>query len=870
MVNKSLIGIVLAYIAGIILAYWFNFPYQVTGSLALVTFLLCLLSLYFRYFRPGWVVFYPKLLLLNTLLLRLKRFRLVLVLFYLAVVLAGGAYTDYRIKSIPGRLTPFINTGQTITVKGSIDSDIEARTNRIIFNLAAESIENEEGNYPVKGQIQVVYAPADFLAEPEEFKFQYRDEIEIKGSVYQPSEVTVPGVFDSRKYLQQQGVAGQIYVRDLSRITPIARDYRTGYFFNRTIISLRHKILTVISRSLPEPEASILAGILLGIRTTLPAGIKDAFTNAGVIHVMAVSGSNIGFLVIIFLWFFRRVFVPQKIAALITIIIIFIFTFITGAPPSAMRAAVMATFALVAVILDRDKNFYHSLAIACLVVLLIDPLDLFNVGFQLSFGATLGILYLTPKIQQILTFKPRWLVNIIPYFSTKILSGLPRSPAIERLRGLNPGNFSNSSGQARLNPSGFNRSALQANFADTKFGIIAMSMAAQIGVFPLCIYYFNKVSLIGVLTNIAVIPAVGIIMTIGFITFAVSFLGSIPVMVISWLNGLLIDGLVEIIKFSASLPYAYVHLGTPSFLFIAIFFLFAGWLGQLKTLKQVKVFALVLALVIVTSFSVSRMIKNDLLTVTFLDVGQGEAIFLEFPDHSNMLVDGGGTLNSNFNIGERVLLPFLWHKGVSKVDRLVLTHPHYNHLDGLLEVLKSMPVRQVFTNGENYNSSEYEQFLELIAEKHIPLEILKAPLDKDLSRSVNWQVLNPVQLEEDGADMSIDNNSLVSRFSYGSFSLLLTGDIGAGIQDSLSAQNIKSTILEMPGHGRVEKSQRFFLKVSPACVIISAKSPVKNGIKDLANSSVYSTADYGTIILTTDGKKSYIKSTKKDLPTIAF
>ncbi|MFH1238555.1 MAG: DNA internalization-related competence protein ComEC/Rec2, partial [bacterium] len=701
--------------------------------------------------------------------------------------------------------TPFINTGETITIKGPIDSDIDARTNRIIFSLAAESIENEEGSPPVNGQIQVVYAPADFLTALNDFKFQYRDEIEVKGSLYQPSEVTVPGVFDSRKYLRQQGVAGQIYVRDISRITKVTGYYRPGNFFNRAIIFLRHKILTVISQSLGEPAASILAGILLGIRTTLPRDIQDAFTNAGVIHVMAVSGSNVGFLLIIFLWFFRRIFVPQKIAALVTIAVIFIFTFITGAPPSAMRAAVMATFALVAVILDRDKNFYHSLAIACLVVLLINPLDLFNVGFQLSFAATLGILYLTPKLQQILTFKPRWLVNII-----------------------------------------------------------AVSTAAQIGVFPLCVYYFNKVSLIGVLTNIVVIPAVGIIMTIGFITFAVSFLGSIPVALLSWVNGLLIDGLVEVIKFSAALPYAYIRLGMPSFLFIGIFYFFTGWLGQLKTIGQAKVFGLVLAAMILISFSVPRLVKNDKLTVTFLDVGQGEVIFLEFPDKTNMLVDGGGSLNSNFNIGERVILPFLWYKGVGKIDRMVLTHPHYNHLDGLVEVLKSMPVQQVFINGENYNSSEYRQFLKLIAEKHIPLEITKAPVNKDLGEGVSWQILSPAQLEEnDGSAKAIDNNSLVSRLTYRSFSLLLPGDIGEGVQDDLSRQNIKSTVLEMPGHGRVEKSQRFLLKVEPACVIISTKSPAKNGMGNTANIPVYSTAESGTIILTTDGEKYRIRGTKK-------
>ncbi len=779
--NKSLIGIVVAYITGIISAYFFNFPYKEMGLLAIFVFLLSLF------------------------LFERKRFLLGLIIFYLAVILTGIGYYEYRARCSSSLISPFLNTKKEVIIRGTIKSDIDIRPDRRIFLLKSESIQDSKGSHLVKGKLQVTYAPGDFSSRLDDFPFQYRDTVEMKGRIYLSRDITVPGVFDYRKYLQRQGISGLVFVRDADKITKIGHNYRALDFFNRSVIAIRYRLSKVISQSLPEPEASVLSGILLGRRKAVPLEIQDAFSDTGMMHMLAVSGLHVGLVAAIFLLFFRRIYIPHKTGALLTIAVVFIYAFITGARPSAMRAAIMAGVALVAFVLERDKNFYNSLAIACLFILIVNPLDLFNVGFQLSFSATLAILYFAPKIQKILPLKPQWLFNII-----------------------------------------------------------AVTTSAQIGVIPIVACYFNKVSLVGILSNIIIIPFVGIIVGIGLFTFFVSFLGIFFVQVLGFVNGLLISGMVGIIKFFSGLPYAFVYVCTPSIIFMGSYYIFAGWIGQLKSFKDFKKFGFVLLITLVIWFSYSKLARSDKLSVTFLDVGQGDAVFLEFPDRSNMLIDGGGTLSSNFSIGERIILPFLWHKRVPKINRMVLTHPHYNHLDGLLDVLKYFKVGKVFINGQNYISGEYREFLDIIEKKHIPMEILRASVEMTIGNDIVWKVLNPLDLDKSDTDRAIDNNSIVSRFIYGDFSMLFTGDIREEIQNELARQAIRSTVLQVPNHAKGKISQRFLLKVNPECVIISAETYGENALGDLRNSAIYSTSSCGTIVLATDGQTYHISTVKEN------
>ncbi len=775
--NKSLIGIVIAYITGIILAYFLDFPYKEMFMMAIITLLL---SLFF---------------------FKRKKFKSALVIFYLTMLLAGTVYSEYRANSCSKFITPFLNNTEEVTLRGTIKSDIDIRPNKYMFSLECENIEDNKGLHPIKGKVQVIYTGGEGSLNLDDFPFRYRDAVEVKGILQLPPETTVPGVFDYRKYLQRQGISGLIFVRDIDKITTVEQKGGPGNFLNCYFISIRHKLFRIITCSLPQPQASILFGILLGGHTGVPSDIQEAFINTGVMHILAVSGFNIGVIAGFFLLFFKRIYLPHKIAAFITIAIVFIYTLITGAQPSAMRAAVMATFALGAFILERDKNFYQSLALTCLVILLVNPLDLLDVGFQLSFSATLAILYFTPRIQALLKFLPRWLVNSI-----------------------------------------------------------AVTTAAQIGIIPIIAYYFNKISLAGMVANIIVIPLVAVITVTGFLTFFVSFLGMFFLQIWGWMNGLLITGMVEIVKLFTQLPYAFIYIPTPSFIFIGSYYFFAGWLGWLNRVSQIRKFGIVILSVVLLWFSFSGLIKSRQLTVTFLDVGQGDAIFLEFPDRTNMLIDGGGSLNSNFNIGERIVAPFLWHKRIIKIDRLVLTHPHYNHLNGLLGVLTCFSVGKVIINGQDYATSEYIEFLDIIKQKHIPLEILRAPCKVTLDKDIIWEVLNPPMLNNDNSDIAIDNNSIVSRVIYGSFSILFTGDIRKEIQEKLSLKDIKSTILQIPHHAKNELSQRFLLKVAPECVIISAKKYRENVLKELGDFNIYSTNLYGTIVITTDGEKYRLRT----------
>ncbi|MFH1784144.1 MAG: DNA internalization-related competence protein ComEC/Rec2, partial [bacterium] len=765
--SKLLVIVSIAYIIGIIISSAFNLPFAQVGILCLFVFL--------------WSVFS----------LKNKKLHTGLALLYFAAVLAGSSHYAYRSNSVSKNIGTFLNTNDEVLIDGTIHSDIEFLPSGMTFALESESIEDNSGVHIVKSKIKVNYISRDQAG----LDINYNDRVKVKGRLYFPGEVTVPGVFDYGMYLRNKGFASIVSVRDSESITKIGYEKGLSSFFARSIISIRRSFQKFISESVSEEQASLLSGILLGMRKNISAGIQDAFSNSGMMHVLAVSGLHVGLVGAFCFMLLKRLYVPHKIGAAVAIVLVFVYAFVTGGRPSAMRAALMVAFGLSAFILERDKNFYHSLALACLVILVLNPMNLFDVGFQLSFVATLSILYFTPKITEILKFKPRWLA-----------------------------------------------------------GTIGVTVAAYIGVMPITAYYFNKVSLIGLVANILVVPLVGIIVGTGFVSFLLSLLSSFLLPVSGFVMGMLADALLFLIKFFSSLPYAFLHVSTPGILFLVSYYIFAIWLGQIKSFDMFKRYAGVLLVVLIGWSVYANVAGDDRLRVTFIDVGQGDAIFLEFPDKSNMLIDGGGSLNDSFRIGERVVVPFLWHRRVRRIDRLVLSHPHYNHLKGLLDVMEYFPVKEVFIGNSSYPSGDYRRFLRMIKDKEIPLMIVNSPVSYEIGNRIEWSILNPVGTSKVDDDADVDNNSIVSRFKYKDFSLLLTGDIREGVQIRLARENTGVSVLQIPRHGKNPLNQRFLLKIHPAYAIISSKLYGEHELHNFRNSAIYSTCNDGTIVVSSDGK----------------
>ncbi len=673
---------------------------------------------------------------------------------------------------------------------GVVVSIPKRSSEKIDFVLVCERLTAGKSEIIVTGKTQV------FLYASEPIPINYGDRLNICGRLSSPPASTNPGVFDYKKYLSYRSIYSVFSVYRSEDIK-ILKEGNISIF--RSVISkIRKKIDSVIKSTLPQLESSILAGVMLGERGGLPREIQKMFAEAGVLHTLAVSGLHVGLVLFIFYSFFRIMGIPKRITYFLTIMVVIIYAQVAGGRPSAIRASIMATCGLVAVLLERDKHLYNSLALAALIILLVNPFTLFDVGFRLSFVATLGILYLTPLFLDYFRLgKPRKLI-------TYILTSL------------------------------------------------AVSGGALVGVYPIIAFYFNKISLIALISNILVVPQVAVIIALGFASSILGFFSLGLALLINTINRIFIIILFRCIGFFASLPFSFKYVVSPSLIFLLTYYLFFIFLPRMKTSRFARRIILFFPLIFLFSITGKKLFPANNLLVTFLDVGQGDAIHLRFPDRRDILIDGGGT-TGKFNIGEKVIIPYLLRNGISELDAIFLTHPHYNHIGSLIPVMKKFKVKRVYYNGQNYDDDLTYEFLQVIGDKKIPLKHMTCG-EKVEYDGVRLCILNPKAMRE-----SIDSNSLAIKLSYGDFGILFTGDIDYHIQEELSRKEIESDVLQIPNHGKGPVSPKFLYKVTPKYGIISGKFQVKELAEKYGNIRFFSTSENGAIVIKTDGKSWEIK-----------
>jgi len=331
-----------------------------------------------------------------------------------------------------------------------------------------------------------------------------------------------------------------------------------------------------------------------------------------------------------------------------------------------MRAAIMFSILIIGKMIDRNRNVFNSLFFAALIILLINPLTLYDSGFLLSFFVTFFIIYLVPVIRSIFSSKIRWLDNAL-----------------------------------------------------------SLSFAAWLGLFPLSAYFFNKVSIISIIANIFVIPLAGVVVILGFFTFFIGLLSIQLAGVTAFIGYWLLRLMVLTVKGFSSLPFSFFYIGQPSIIMIVIYYLlliiFVETCFKLKYFKKFRGKVAVVILVTLFSIILVNMIflENDL-KVHYINVGEGDCIFIQTPNHFNILIDGGGSPRSEFDVGENILIPYLRRIGVRDIDVLMLSHPHLDHLEGLLPVMKEFNIDMVMDNRSSCDIPEYKEFLSIIDEKEIP------------------------------------------------------------------------------------------------------------------------------------------------------
>ena len=610
---------------------------------------------------------------------------------------------------------------------------------------------------------------------------RYGMNVALAGMLTPLSDERNPGEFSQKQYLEANGISMSLFVRSHLRLM-VLDSVGGAWPVRQIVLPARQYILSSIDRDVGGEEGEFLKGLLIGVRTGMGPAVRQAFMNAGVTHVLAVSGSNVAVVVAFLFFLFEFLRLPKSLRLLATSIAVLFYMVLTGSQPPVVRATVMALVFMLGGIVQRKSNAFNALGLSALIILCIDSRQLFDVGFQLSFGAVLSIVYLYPIAN-------RW-ISVIP--GTTLVHRL----AVWLLR------------------------------------VCALSLVATLGTLPLTAIYFGRVSLVGVAANLFVIPAVSVSVILGSVSAVVGVISHWAASAYQAVNWLVLRVTLAVISMCGNASFAYADTSRfrlldalPFYAALALIFHFPS---RVLMKRLVIIFLLACNIAVYYPESAAYAQVTGKLRLSFIDVGEGDAILAEFPGGATMLVDAGPR-TFGLDAGERVVAPFLKRRGVSTIDLFVASHPHSDHVGGLSYILNHFPVRRIIDVGAQFRSVLQEQCGEAAAGRPVEFDSVCAGQQLPGLSGVRVYVLSPFPQNTNdhhrAGSPSTANTSLVLKLQYGNVSILLTGDAERKEErEMLDAYGgfLKSSVLKVGHNGSSTSSTEDFLAaVQPSAAVIS-------------------------------------------------
>ena len=525
-----------------------------------------------------------------------------------------------------------------LSLEGVISGPVEERSDRRIFRLNVDSLWSEERGFAVRGHARIVWY--DTLTA-----LRQGDRVVVKGMLRRPAGAHNPGDFDYRAWLASQGIHTQLSAAGGSRLLLLDRD-RDPLLQRWLIRPVCEHILATLAGGLEGEKRALLSALLIGVRSGIDDELRQEFSRVGVVHVLAVSGLHVGFVLAALLLFINLLRIPHRARLPLLLAALYLYVLITGSAPPVVRAAVTAALLLAAPLLQRRFDPVNAVALAAMIILLFNPLDLFGAGFQLSFAATLGILLIYRRLENWISGRwPQWRQWSHPW----------------------------------------RKGALR---------LLMVSLAAQIATLPLTAWYFNILPLWGLAANLAVVPLVSLIVTIGFIAVLFALLSPWAGFVFLQADWLLLSLLTGIVRGTAALPASALEVPTPTLPIVAIYYM--GVAILLSWPKRRAVLAWSLALLVTANLWIwpAALRPHKGMRVIFFDVGQGDAALISFPNGVHYLIDSGEA-NERFDCGESLLLPWLRRNNIRCIDLAFITHSHSDHAGGVQTLLRQGRIRSL-------------------------------------------------------------------------------------------------------------------------------------------------------------------------------
>ena len=640
-----------------------------------------------------------------------------------------------------------------------------------------------------------------------------------------------PGQPDRRAALAVQGIEAR-----LSLVPGTFRPIRSAQAESMLtrLARWRDKLRSMMLQSMPNQDAALIMGMLFGGYDGIERQTVRDFATTGIVHILSVSGAHIALLASVVFWLTGRLGVNDRCSALLAALAMLGYGFLSGFSAPVIRSVIMGLICVAALAMERRASAKRALALAVLGMLVYEPRNLFDISFQLSIGCTAGLLYLQPVLLG-------WMKGVV------------------------------------------RESIAQA---------LAATLAAQLAVIPFIAWYFGTFPLISLLANLLVAPLLEAVIILGLFA-AVLAGGSEPMAQFIFVGISLLLGLgVELNRFLCRVPGGTLSLpaiGTMGSVFYYAVLLWGCGLGEKWGISPASFgrcssrypyltigFGVMLVGVIAWF-----CLSPGPLQVHFIDVGQGDATLIITPHRRAVLVDTGGALGAqnDFDVGERVVAPYLRHYGINRIDWLILTHNHQDHAGGAAAVASFIGVRQALVRQEDplppaiLRLRQAMQFRNLrppdgVSEVQldgVSFQLLQAgELSQDLADSVKRSAKMKGAEQKRTASASENGQSTVVRVEYGRHSFLLTGDLeGESEKKLMQAAMIQSTVLKVGHHGGRKSSQVEFLnRVMPQYAVISVGAdnrfghPAPETLHRLAEQPVllFRTDRDGAVVFCSDGK----------------
>lgn len=673
------------------------------------------------------------------------------------------------IANNPDDVNRFSGSQQNVILGGTVSDLPRVSPLSIRFRIDAESIRHGDSVFPVSGGVLVsLKRNQDNLALIDSLTYGRR--VQLQGILQDVGRMRNPGDFDIRTYSILNGISARLWVENKTDL--LLRQHSAGSFVHTAIHRVRKSLLTRIDSLIGGEEAMLLKGLLVGERSDISEDTKNAFINSGLMHILAVSGLHVAIVAVMMLMVMMVLRVPEKTRTILTMVFLVYYMFLTGGTASVARSVIMAIVLLGARLLELRSDLYNTVAVSALIILLYDARQLLQPGFQLSYVAVLAIVYLYPRLMDVLRCIPK---KLSEHWAGRIVSAS-----------------------------------------------LAVSIAAGFGTLPFSAFYFGKISLIGFAANLIAVPLSNVVLAIGMVTLIFSYVSGWLASIFAEPTLLLTQWLIQSVGFFGTAPLAYIEARiTPlgSIAFYSALLLIAN-LGN-RSIRPRLVLALLVMMnccLYVMAFSGSH--KREL-RVTFLDVGQGDAMLIEFPGGDNLLVDAG-PLTSASDAGVRFILPFLRWRGLSEIDAVLSSHPHSDHIGGIPSILRNRRVTSVIDAGPNGTSRLFSQYLRLADSLQVTRHVAAAGDRIDICEDVRLYVLHP---DSAGRSAGLNNQSIVVKLVFGKTSLLLTGDVEVEGEHELTRRYgsfLKCDIIKVGHHGSITSSSESFLElVRPSTAVIS-------------------------------------------------